>query len=244
MPDTARTEAELLSILADNSTGNISAQDLRDFTVSITDPVAGFPVNGELFGRTSYMMQVDAPPPGVATLPGAANEGTIGAVQLLPLDPTGPYWASYNVDGGGWAGNSYTLAANDPTNGWSIEITANSVLLLPTGLYMASAWCYWPVGIEGGIDVPVSLAFDQARFDPDATPAPGAPWVYDGYYGATTPIVGGRVQYDGLRKSASTNTFVLNDKPTPQPYALFGYTFRYTADVVLQFLLVQITKVA
>jgi hypothetical protein len=36
MPDTARTRAALLELFADNTRGNISAQDLRDFVVSVT----------------------------------------------------------------------------------------------------------------------------------------------------------------------------------------------------------------
>lgn len=35
MPDTPRTQAQLLSLFADNTTGQISAQDLRDFVVSV-----------------------------------------------------------------------------------------------------------------------------------------------------------------------------------------------------------------
>jgi len=38
MADTQRTRAALLSLLADNVTGDISAQDLRDFLVTVMEP--------------------------------------------------------------------------------------------------------------------------------------------------------------------------------------------------------------
>lgn len=40
MTDTVRTQADLLALAADNTTGNISAQDLRDLIIS-TAPIRG-----------------------------------------------------------------------------------------------------------------------------------------------------------------------------------------------------------
>lgn len=37
MPDTVRSIAEIVALIADNATGNISAQDLRDLLVSLDD---------------------------------------------------------------------------------------------------------------------------------------------------------------------------------------------------------------
>lgn len=40
MPNTVRTEEELLALFSDNEKGNITAQFLRDFVVSIYDETA------------------------------------------------------------------------------------------------------------------------------------------------------------------------------------------------------------
>ncbi len=48
MVDTVRTEAELLSLFADNSTGAISPQDLRDFVVSIGALISEKGVTGDV----------------------------------------------------------------------------------------------------------------------------------------------------------------------------------------------------
>jgi len=45
MADTQRTIAELLALLADNSTGDISEQDLRDVVVSLANSYGGFHVS-------------------------------------------------------------------------------------------------------------------------------------------------------------------------------------------------------
>ena len=40
MPDTVRTQDELLALFSDNEKGNITAQFLRDFVVSVYDETA------------------------------------------------------------------------------------------------------------------------------------------------------------------------------------------------------------
>ena len=55
MPDTRRTLAALQSLLADNESGAISAQDLRDFLVSAT------PVHGSLYVSTPVQTVIANP---------------------------------------------------------------------------------------------------------------------------------------------------------------------------------------
>jgi hypothetical protein len=49
MSDTQKTRAQLLSLFADNTTGNISAQDLRDFVVTVMESEFANP--GDFFAR-------------------------------------------------------------------------------------------------------------------------------------------------------------------------------------------------
>src|SRR5678816_4318562 len=80
MPDTPRTEAELQAIFDDNTTGNISPQDMRDFVVSV------YPTY-EAFGAETL---------GALTIP---------ATDFVPLDLSG---SSFYIDEGGWAdANAY-----------------------------------------------------------------------------------------------------------------------------------------
>jgi len=61
MADTIRTESELLILFADNSTGDISAQDMRDFVVSIYDDAGGGGGGGTVQGSDgTYDIQATA----------------------------------------------------------------------------------------------------------------------------------------------------------------------------------------
>ena len=54
MADTIRTRASLLTLLADNATGDISANDVRDFLVST------FGVYGAIYIKDGSTAQTDA----------------------------------------------------------------------------------------------------------------------------------------------------------------------------------------
>lgn len=64
MADTARTTAALLALLADNASGNISAQDMRDVLASLADhgeqslTIAGSPATMSAVGTTPTLVNI------------------------------------------------------------------------------------------------------------------------------------------------------------------------------------------
>lgn len=64
MADTARTQAALLLLLADNTTGNISPQNLRDLVVS--GPIGTDASTLTLTGAVVYFIGIATADPGVA----------------------------------------------------------------------------------------------------------------------------------------------------------------------------------
>lgn len=102
MSDTARTKAEILALLADNSTGAISAQDLRDFVETILGCYSGLYIcegsdsqNVTSSGKTTIDQWVSAQ---------AVSDAfdTTDGDQLLTIPVTGVYDVSfsctYNTD--------------------------------------------------------------------------------------------------------------------------------------------------
>jgi hypothetical protein len=66
MPDTVRTIAQLLTLFADNTSGQISAQDGRDFIVTVEARTLGVPVRRLTTGastalvyKSDYLLVVD-----------------------------------------------------------------------------------------------------------------------------------------------------------------------------------------
>lgn len=76
MADTARTSSSILSLFADNTSGDISAQDLRDFVKSLVFPV----------GQISYFNTT-----GTAITIAAQSDGS---TNLVLVNPTTSLWGS------------------------------------------------------------------------------------------------------------------------------------------------------
>lgn len=104
MADTRRTRAELLASLADNSTGDISAQDLRDFLVTIMGGYASL----KTVDGTTAQGSINATPAKVTTWDtnGAAN-GLIPdhTTDDITVDVSGVYFVECDISFSG-SGNS------------------------------------------------------------------------------------------------------------------------------------------
>lgn len=84
MTDTARTLAEVKALLADNTTGQISAQDMRDVVESIVDPVAGGGFPSVLTGDNEAALTMYDGGQGVCVY--AANLSTVTDMEFSYAD--------------------------------------------------------------------------------------------------------------------------------------------------------------
>ncbi len=97
MPDTARSQSALLALFADNISGDISAQDARDFIVSTHNKVDGEPSLDDL-GDVSVAAPVDA--------------------SVLTFSTTAGVWEAQSAGGGGGTiqpsdANTYNVRASN-----------------------------------------------------------------------------------------------------------------------------------
>lgn len=131
MVDTARTKAAITALLADNSSGAISPQDLRDALESIVSPVAGggFGAVDERFLH-SYIYT----PSTVTNYVWASG----GVLLEAAADFTADGFYVFNLTGGpveydpGWIDpNPYA----DTETFWDCIFPANTTLVLPAGVY-------------------------------------------------------------------------------------------------------------
>lgn len=244
MTDTPRTQAELLTtVFQDGQIGAISAQDMRDFVVSLSQPVEGGSLGSPLRERLGYLAINQ--PAGYVTLPAASDTSHNGDVVLIPLNAASPY-VVYSPDPGGWFDNAFALSASAPESAWGLEIAAGDVAMLPTGMYDFSAFMYvGSVAADLG-DLPIRCEFDQQTYDPDfVNPADtSVPWIYDGYFGPVLWNYQAVQTPNGTIVSTVTSGRVINDTPDPKPFALMGYTHGHASPVVVTYIQVHIQKVA
>jgi len=215
MVDTARTLAAIKALLADNTVGAISAQDLRDVIESVVDPVpaGGFPGVGsrmQAFYTYSGIISQSLP---------------AGTQAKLPLGANNPGYAN-NGDPEGWAENTYALLGSDPESTWGVDIVAGDALLLPPGMYMTQTFVYFtgtPPTYDRSPYTWVGAYLDQARFDPMATWAPVFPgWWYETYRSAiwaqeSPPTIDSATFTSLVYWVSATH---MNDTDTVQPYYL------------------------
>jgi len=133
MPDTPRTVSELKSLFADNSTGEISAQDLRDFVESVAEPVdtklgqyvvARFNIGAQnAADNTNTYIEANLDTPPAADDP----EGWFGSGTYDSPD----YWGESFAEGRWWSLPEGTYAVFALVN-----LAANSV-----GRYLLSFVC-------------------------------------------------------------------------------------------------------
>jgi hypothetical protein len=241
MTDTARSLAAIKALLADNSTAQISPQDLRDVVESIANPIPGGGFDADLtmdYFASSHL-------PGL-TLPGGGSPW--GETKMLSMGST----TNLNglIDPSGWLGTSFTSAASDPDNAWSVDIAARDAVLLPRGLYRAE----WFFGFTAGIPesftnaTAVTGAIDQATFDPDFSgPYDGSvPYLWRDYRGGFDGDWYGkfpRYNVGGVWIAQVGSAVIVNDESDPKPFALFVGTVDYPDDVTLSYWGVNIWKI-
>jgi hypothetical protein len=249
MTDTPRTQAELLSIFADaQPSGSITPQDMRDFVVT-TNP-------GPLYAAFSRHTQYKDGVTVLATLP-AASAHLWGDNTALPWNAGGGVFDS--PAGPDFISDSYTLAGSDPTSAYGIDIDANVAWFVPPGIWEFAVFSQ--VTIADAYTFPASVAtmspyeliFDQVRYDPDADTTDGTvPYLYDAFYNPVgytriPPYITAFSDGDppGYGRIGFQHGRIINDKDSPQPFALYGYTQPgWEADVHLVYYALDVTRVA
>lgn len=176
MADTQRTRAALLALMADNSTGQVSAQDLRDFVVTVMPESFQF--------ATDFWVQ---PQPGFLTTD-KTGKGAIEYSQTAGTDMT--FGAVlYKNSAGYWCTADCAVSAKSPVGAMAMDsYTSNDtdVQVMRRGLVYDSAWSvrwseevgrpvYLMSGLVGSISTQLQTsvlvvgyieAYGYLRFDP------------------------------------------------------------------------------
>lgn len=227
MTDTARTVAALKALLADNTTGSISAQDVRDVVESIVSPVlrGGFaqPYRPEPL-RDRYAVFAFTPDPGnYLTLPATGSGAWSTEAMVLPLAPATPgFVTAWSFDPQGWYDPDYFLDGSDPRNTWQVTYPAGSAVMLPPGAYITTLnYQFTPTVDISGMDRTLVAYFDQIEFDANIAPPFTSDWIYEAYYNPLIQI--SNPDWGSTRAGASiggvTGLFV-NDSLAAKPFGI------------------------
>jgi len=130
MADEIKTEAQLLTDFADNNTGEISEQDLRNFVVSIYDEVgnAGMtPAYGGVYRNTDYAFPEEDLEDWVKFEEFTDAMPTTGVTSSTASD-------SITIDTDGDYLVSLSLTYKDDRSGLRCRVAKNGTLLLPIKL--------------------------------------------------------------------------------------------------------------
>jgi len=224
MTDTPRTLDEILTLLADNTSRAISAQDLRDFAVSAMQR------NYEGFGWRNA----------AANLTLTAHPTNYGTTVVAPFGVNRPGGAE---TGGGtsYLDPDYELAGSDPASAYGVDVDAGNAIMLPPGKWRVATVARDGTGVAKDSDpIPHFSAYlDQVAFDPDFDGAldGSEPFMYQSFFNPmmvenAQTIVDG----DGLIVTYWATYTVVNDTPDPQPFAMYLYTLPgRTTNVALNF---------
>ena len=224
MTDTARTLAELKTLLADNATQAISAQDLRDAIESVAVPIegSGFGSIGAGFDQVFFGDAI-----------GGGSSPTIATATNYRL----PFVHSaqdvvdgYFFDPQGWLQST----ALDPAFAFPLPVPAYSYLLLPAGTYVFSGWVQWDSGFTSGdswciVGQPIDPRIATAGVDP----------LWDPVYMVSWPLTGGvqsSAAFPAVGKSHQGATILRVPRATA-PVAVAGMYVRQTSgsDRTLEF---------
>lgn len=218
MTDTARTLAEIKTLLANNSTGAISAQDLRDVVESIAHPLEGEGFLGSSYVRSSGFGVSTA----AVTL--TAHPTSYGTAVIAPWGANRPNGSEIRR-GRDLLSASFSLDGADETNAYGLDIDAGNALMLEPGVWFVDT-VISASGMSGLI--PAWAYFDQAQYDPDwaGTPDGTESWWYDGWYNpmsvVTAPLPANATS--GVYTSVRTLSWVINDSDEPKPFIFVMYT--------------------
>lgn len=103
MADTARTTAALLALLADNSTGDISAQDLRDMLATLLDhgeqslTIAGSTVTMSAVGTTPTLVNVANATADATSVVTGGLASVLGSTFAITPGVTGTYMLGFSA---------------------------------------------------------------------------------------------------------------------------------------------------
>jgi len=213
MADTSRTLAEVKALLADNNSGEISPQDLRDMVESIVNPAPW----GGMWPHRFVAFNTGLVSPAI---PVGNDDGV-----PLPLGSAGIANGLRTVnDNDGWvaAGEAFTLLGSDPTNSWGVTWPTGHVIMLPPGLYLVKSTVRWtspyptysvsPTKYVGGY-------LDQARYDPNWPVYPAAGHDGPGFHYWD--------YWNGVTITASPQYYL---PPTPNP----GWNFTQDVSYIIQ----------
>lgn len=126
MTDTPRTEAELLAIFADQNSGAIEPQDMRDMVESVVSPVAG--------GGLGVAVGSDEVALSLVTTPGGSTFADPTHTFSLPSGAATPLPMGVRSDPRGWViGSSFASVYQGFT------IPADCAVQLPQGIYLGSS---------------------------------------------------------------------------------------------------------
>jgi hypothetical protein len=118
MADTQRSAAELIALLADNSTGDISAQDLRDLVETL------IPDQGAIFIDTTATAPTAITTPGTfELLAGGTLEKSNGRNFTMDQDGRLTYEGTATRRCIVWVSLSYTIDQNNHETRWRIHKT-------------------------------------------------------------------------------------------------------------------------
>jgi hypothetical protein len=227
MTDTPRTKDELLADFADQQNHGITPQKMRNMVVSVKDaPWQHFMTFVAFKDNTTSLL----------TLPN--NGSGYGAPTLMPLDIANvPAGAAVQYSGISRIDGAYALEAADPRNAWGFDIPAGNAIMLPP----ESIWRYgvfatvktadaWSVpAASPGPSFPFYAYIDQAEYDPlhsYPNADPTGSYIYEAYYNNLWSSVDSLVtNAAGKLNFWNASGTIANDKTTPAPFVLLGYTF-------------------
>ena len=147
MSDTIRTQGELLSIFADNTRGLISAQDIRDLTITALNVDRG----GQVFNVKAYGAKGDGITDDTIAFQNAVNAAGDTGVVFVPQPEsfyrvTGPVYLSCSIVGSGMPEIRMDAGTGDGSVCILVVNTYSGDGLTISGLHLNGQWSGGTVG--------------------------------------------------------------------------------------------------
>ena len=156
MADTQRTKASLLSLSADNVTGQISPQDLRDFMVTVMDEEFVNP--GDFWAKPqAKYTTTDKTARGYIQY-SQYMESAVSWMNILVRDASTGYWMRADVADSGLNGGQLGLAMDSYTAGYSTaEVLIKGLVYDSTFSTVFSRKIGMPVYLDSGVPGSISI---------------------------------------------------------------------------------------
>lgn len=259
MTDTPRTWAELQTLFADNASGAISPQDLRDGFASLADPVtdSGFdsvapPLH---MRRMTYLRNNAGGLSGLSLAASGADTWThvTNDYVFLPPDPSLGNVLASSHDPAGWHDSGYSLSGAAARSAYGIDIPSGGALTLPTGMYEATCFVILDTELDTAGTQAINVYVDQMEYGNTFSYSAGEPWIYEAYYAAqltgappATPYpdytpAGGFTRYNG--SVALGSGILCNDNPDPMPFNFVLSLFNTSTTVTVVYYNIVVTQI-